>query len=213
MHKNKECLGMSFAFFSLFKLSHQTIVGKRNTIKKCTFLNKSNHFFFWHNKMSLRSWCDVTWTSPHVLYYLTRIIIHFKAFGAANWSHVVLPWTWAGILEEKLMLDLVLFNFSVANTVKRALMIWLSILVFGNKLTFLSGLGTLIVTAGVFLYNHARNIAARLDQYDVTLDTIKVTDHDIWGHPWQWHQSGTKVLLWQQLLAPAWPPCQMEMKC
>lgn len=69
--------------------------------------------------------------------------------------------------------------FSVANTVKRALMIWLSILVFGNDVTFLSGLGTLVVTAGVFLYNHARNVAAKLDQYDVTLSTVKVTDHDV----------------------------------
>lgn len=68
---------------------------------------------------------------------------------------------------------------SVANTVKRALMIWLSILVFGNDVTFLSGLGTLVVTAGVFLYNHARNVAAKLDQYDVTLSTVKVTDHDV----------------------------------
>ncbi|KAG0431116.1 hypothetical protein HPB47_022087, partial [Ixodes persulcatus] len=67
----------------------------------------------------------------------------------------------------------------VANTVKRALMIWLSILVFGNDVTFLSGLGTLVVTAGVFLYNHARNVAAKLDQYDVTLSTVKVTDHDV----------------------------------
>ncbi|XP_077531937.1 solute carrier family 35 member E2A-like isoform X2 [Haemaphysalis longicornis] len=68
---------------------------------------------------------------------------------------------------------------SVANTVKRALMIWLSVLVFGNQVTFLSGLGTLVVIGGVFLYNHARNVAASLYQYDVTLSTVKVTDHDV----------------------------------
>lgn len=68
---------------------------------------------------------------------------------------------------------------SVANTVKRAVLIWLSVLVFGNKVTFLSGLGTFVVIAGVFLYNHARDVAARLDQYDVTLSTVKVTDHDV----------------------------------
>ncbi|XP_064459477.1 solute carrier family 35 member E2A-like isoform X2 [Ornithodoros turicata] len=68
---------------------------------------------------------------------------------------------------------------SVANTVKRALMIWLSVLVFGNKVTFLSGLGTLTVIFGVFLYNHARNAAARSTQYDVTLNVVKVTDHDV----------------------------------
>ena len=46
--------------------------------------------------------------------------------------------------------------FSVCNTVKRALMIWLSVLWFGNEVTFLSGLGTIVVTVGVFLYNQAR---------------------------------------------------------
>ena len=46
--------------------------------------------------------------------------------------------------------------FSVCNTVKRAILIWLSVLVFGNPVTFLSGLGTCIVTAGVFVYNKAR---------------------------------------------------------
>ena len=44
----------------------------------------------------------------------------------------------------------------MANTVKRALMIWLSVLWFGNQVTFLSGLGTMVVTVGVFLYNQAR---------------------------------------------------------
>ncbi|XP_064642092.1 solute carrier family 35 member E2A-like [Lineus longissimus] len=45
---------------------------------------------------------------------------------------------------------------SVANTVKRAFLIWLSVIVFGNPVTFLSGLGTLIVIIGVLLYNKAR---------------------------------------------------------
>ncbi|CAG0914182.1 unnamed protein product [Notodromas monacha] len=47
---------------------------------------------------------------------------------------------------------------SVANTVKRALLIWLSILVFHNPVTFLSGLGTVIVFVGVVLYNRARAV-------------------------------------------------------
>ena len=46
----------------------------------------------------------------------------------------------------------------MCNTVKRALLIWLSVLWFGNKVTLLSGLGTLTVTFGVFLYNKARAI-------------------------------------------------------
>jgi len=48
---------------------------------------------------------------------------------------------------------------SVANTVKRAFIIWLSILVFGNKITAGSGIGTMIVICGVFVYNKAQGIA------------------------------------------------------
>ena len=44
----------------------------------------------------------------------------------------------------------------VANTLKRALLIWLSILYFGNAVTYLSALGTAICIGGVFAYNHAR---------------------------------------------------------
>lgn len=46
--------------------------------------------------------------------------------------------------------------FSVANTVKRAFLIWLSVIVFGNPVTFLSGLGTLTVTIGVLIYTKAK---------------------------------------------------------
>ena len=48
------------------------------------------------------------------------------------------------------------FLNSVANTAKRALLIWLSILIFNNPVTLLSGVGTVIVVLGVFLYNRAR---------------------------------------------------------
>jgi len=44
---------------------------------------------------------------------------------------------------------------SVANTGKRAFLIWSSVLLFGNEITFLSGLGTCIVILGVLLYNLA----------------------------------------------------------
>ncbi|XP_021511321.1 solute carrier family 35 member E2B isoform X3 [Meriones unguiculatus] len=47
-------------------------------------------------------------------------------------------------------------TFSVASTVKHALSIWLSIIVFGNKITSLSAVGTILVIVGVFLYNKAR---------------------------------------------------------
>ncbi len=45
---------------------------------------------------------------------------------------------------------------SVANTAKRALLIWLSVILFGNEVTPLSAAGTAVVIAGVLLYNRAR---------------------------------------------------------
>lgn len=48
------------------------------------------------------------------------------------------------------------FLSSVASTVKHALSIWLSIIVFGNKITSLSAIGTVLVTIGVLLYNKAK---------------------------------------------------------
>lgn len=51
---------------------------------------------------------------------------------------------------------IVIFFLSVANTAKRAFLIWLSIIMFGNPVTFLSGIGTAIVIIGVMCYNKAR---------------------------------------------------------
>ncbi|XP_069106081.1 solute carrier family 35 member E2A-like [Argopecten irradians] len=55
---------------------------------------------------------------------------------------------------------------SVANTVKRAFLIWISVILFSNPVTFLSGLGTCVVTIGVLLYTKAK-------EYDQNLHTIK----------------------------------------
>ncbi|XP_069550151.1 solute carrier family 35 member E2A-like [Brachyistius frenatus] len=49
-------------------------------------------------------------------------------------------------------------TFSVASTVKHALSVWLSIIVFSNQITILSAAGTGLVFVGVFLYNKARQI-------------------------------------------------------
>lgn len=49
-------------------------------------------------------------------------------------------------------------TFSVASTVKHALSVWLSIIVFSNHITLLSASGTILVFIGVFLYNKARQI-------------------------------------------------------
>lgn len=48
--------------------------------------------------------------------------------------------------------------FSVANTTKRAFLIWMSVIMFGNAVTVLSGLGTCVVVVGVLLYNKAQQI-------------------------------------------------------
>lgn len=47
---------------------------------------------------------------------------------------------------------------SVASTVKHALSVWLSIIVFSNQITVLSATGTVLVFIGVFLYNKSRQI-------------------------------------------------------
>ena len=47
---------------------------------------------------------------------------------------------------------------SVANTLKRALLVWASIIYFGNPITSSGVVGILMVVAGVFLYNHVRRI-------------------------------------------------------
>lgn len=44
----------------------------------------------------------------------------------------------------------------MANTAKRAILIWLSVLVFGNDVTLMSAAGTAMVLVGVLLYNKAR---------------------------------------------------------
>ncbi|XP_076859205.1 solute carrier family 35 member E2B [Brachyhypopomus gauderio] len=49
-------------------------------------------------------------------------------------------------------------TFSVASTVKHALSIWLSIVVFSNPVTTLSAIGTALVVVGVMLYNKARQL-------------------------------------------------------
>ncbi|XP_021171794.2 solute carrier family 35 member E2A [Fundulus heteroclitus] len=49
-------------------------------------------------------------------------------------------------------------TFSVASTVKHALSVWLSVIVFSNQITLLSAVGTVVVFIGVCLYNKARQI-------------------------------------------------------
>lgn len=50
---------------------------------------------------------------------------------------------------------------SVANTLKRSLLVWASILYFGNPITSNGVIGIIMVVSGVFLYNHVRGIHQR----------------------------------------------------
>ena len=52
--------------------------------------------------------------------------------------------------------------YSVCNTVKCALAMWLSIPVFHNPVTLLGTLGSIIVVFGVLLYNKARDYERKL---------------------------------------------------
>lgn len=55
-------------------------------------------------------------------------------------------------------------TYSVSNTVKRALMIWISIPFFKTSVNLLSGLGTVVITVGVLLYTKARDYDMRSKQ-------------------------------------------------
>ena len=59
------------------------------------------------------------------------------------------------IIDERVH---IFFSRSVANTAKRALLIWLSVILFANAVTPLSALGTAVVIGGVLMYNKAREI-------------------------------------------------------
>ncbi|OCT72644.1 solute carrier family 35 member E2A [Xenopus laevis] len=77
-------------------------------------------------------------------------------------------------------------TFSVASTVKHALSIWLSIIVFGNKITSLSAVGTVLVIIGVMLYNKARQrqrkLICMLNTQNGTAETEPVSKQDQKSH-------------------------------
>ncbi|XP_018329805.1 solute carrier family 35 member E2-like [Agrilus planipennis] len=73
-------------------------------------------------------------------YILNGIFFHFQSITAYVLMDYISPVT-----------------HSVANTAKRAFLIWLSVLMFGNPVTLLSGLGTTVVILGVLLYIKAQD--------------------------------------------------------
>eukprot|EP00088_Acartia_fossae_P000210 TRINITY_DN10074_c0_g2_i3.p1 TRINITY_DN10074_c0_g2~~TRINITY_DN10074_c0_g2_i3.p1 ORF type:complete len:363 (-),score=98.02 TRINITY_DN10074_c0_g2_i3:384-1472(-) len=89
----------------------------------------------------LMDWNKVTSTTDSGLaacLLLNGIFFHFQTISAYVLMDYISPVT-----------------HSVANTGKRAFLIWTSVILFGNEVTLLSGLGTLVVILGVLLYNQA----------------------------------------------------------
>uniref|UniRef100_A0A1B6KKG7 Sugar phosphate transporter domain-containing protein n=1 Tax=Graphocephala atropunctata TaxID=36148 RepID=A0A1B6KKG7_9HEMI len=84
---------------------------------------------------------ESTTTTQLSLYILNGVFFHFQSITAYVLMDYISPVT-----------------HSVANTTKRAFLIWLSVLMFGNSVTVLSGLGTCVVIVGVLLYNKAQQI-------------------------------------------------------
>lgn len=96
-----------------------------------------------------------------VAFILNGIFFHFQSITAYVLMDYISPVT-----------------HSVANTAKRAFLIWLSIIMFGNPVTLLSGLGTFIVIFGVVMYNKAqeydrRNHMAKLYKSSNDNETVK----------------------------------------
>lgn len=46
----------------------------------------------------------------------------------------------------------------MANTCKRAFLIWLSVIIFGNEVTILSWIGTMMIIIGVLIFNKYRHV-------------------------------------------------------
>ncbi|KAF6017855.1 hypothetical protein EB796_023838 [Bugula neritina] len=82
-----------------------------------------------------------------VVYLLTNgIFFHLQSFTAYSLMKVISPVT-----------------HSVANTVKRALLITISIPIFGNAITPLSAVGMVMVVFGVMLYNQSKHCYSPVD--------------------------------------------------
>eukprot|EP00093_Oithona_nana_P005380 05380.XXX_257317_258796_1 [CDS] Oithona nana genome sequencing. len=87
-----------------------------------------------------KGWADLSDPEMCITYLINGICFHFQTISAYALMEAISPVT-----------------HSVANTVKRALLIWISVIIFKNTITFYSGLGTMIVFVGVLMYNKARH--------------------------------------------------------
>ncbi len=74
-------------------------------------------------------WSELYTPDRLVIYLFNGICFHFQTLSGYALMDAVSPVT-----------------HSVANVAKRAILIWVSVMIFKNKITFLSGLGTSIVS-------------------------------------------------------------------
>lgn len=117
-------------------------------------------------------------------------------------------------------------SHSVASTVKHALSIWLSIIVFSNHITILSAAGTALVFVGVFLYNKARQIQRKSLQAMAAEQSHKslLKDHNYQAAQWDWKKKkekektigryrqnclGPYLLAWDDWTCAILPPAQV----
>ncbi len=67
-----------------------------------------------------------------------------------------------GNRDPKKILNIIFLNLktttSVCNTLKRAVLIWFSVVIFKNQVDLFSALGSILVISGVLLYIQAKNI-------------------------------------------------------
>ncbi|GLV38838.1 uncharacterized protein CBL_05837 [Carabus blaptoides fortunei] len=91
-----------------------------------------------------------------VMFMLNGIFFHFQSITAYVLMDYISPVT-----------------HSVANTAKRAFLIWLSVLMFGNPVTLLSGLGTFVVITGVLLYIKAQEYDDRTQSGNIIQRKIR----------------------------------------
>ena len=69
---------------------------------------------------------------------------------------------------------------SVANTAKRAFLIWLSVIIIGNSVTTMSWIGTAFVISGVLLYNKARELTITNKNSGLNYDVLASEEtHDV----------------------------------
>ncbi|PVD36628.1 hypothetical protein C0Q70_03614 [Pomacea canaliculata] len=110
-----------------------------------------------------RSSLDVTMLS---MLLLNGVFFHFQSISAYVLMDYISPVT-----------------HSVANTVKRAFLIWISVILFGNPVTFLSSVGTITVTVGVLLYTkakeHDHNLLQLREKYCKQVDSQELVIHQL----------------------------------